>query len=118
MFIRVLRAKIHRAAVTEADVDYVGSITIDMDLADQVGILPGECVLVSNLDNGNRFETYVLPGDRGSGTVCVNGAAARLVSVDDRVIIMAWAYVTPEEAAALTPAVVVVNEKNEIRKKL
>ena len=102
MFIKVLRAKIHRATVTEANVEYDGSIAIDMDLADAVGIAAG------------RFETYVIPGARGSGTICVNGAAAKLVAVGDQIIIMASALVTPEEAAALKPAVVVLDGKNRI----
>jgi aspartate 1-decarboxylase len=86
----LLRSKIHRATVTDANIDYVGSITIDRELMDRVDIWPGERVLVSDLDNGNRFETYVLEGEKGSGTIGVNGAAARLVDVGDRVIIMAF----------------------------
>ena len=114
MFIRVLRAKIHQATVTEADVEYAGSIAIDMDLADAVGIVAGEFVLVADLANGQRFETYVIPARRGSGTICINGAAARLVNVGDRVIVMAWAYVTPAEAGKLVPAIIVLDEKNRI----
>ena len=118
MLIRVLRSKVHRAAVTEADPDYVGSITIDMDLADAAGLLAGEFVLVADLNNGQRFQTYVMPGRRRSGTICINGAAARLVDVGDRIIIMGWAYVTPEEARSLKPAILVVNERNEVVRKL
>ena len=118
MLLKVLRAKIHRATVTEADLDYIGSITIDMDLADSVGIIPGEFVLVADLADGARFETYVMPGERGSGTVCVNGAAARLVHVMDRLIIMAYAYVTPEEAKTLKPSVVLVDDRNRVTRKL
>ena len=118
MFFKMLRAKIHRATVTQADIDYVGSITIDPDLYEAVGILPNEEVLVADLSNGARFETYVITGQRGSGVICVNGAAARLVQVDDRIIIMAFAYATPEEAKGLKASVVLVNDKNQIVKKL
>jgi len=118
MLIRVLRAKIHMAAVTEASVDYIGSIAIDTDLADAAGLVPGECVLVADVNNGQRFETYVMSAPPGSGTVCVNGAAARLVTVGDRTIIMGWAQVTPEEARSLKPTVLLLNEKNKILRKL
>jgi aspartate 1-decarboxylase len=112
MFLKMLRAKIHRATVTEAQPDYVGSITIDMDLADAAGILPHEFVLVADVTNGARFETYVVPGERGSGTICANGAAARLARAGDLVIVMAHAYVTPEEARDLDPVIVLVDAKN------
>ena len=118
MLLKALRAKIHRATITEADLDYIGSITIDADLMDAVGILEGEFVLVADLADGARFETYVVAGPRGSGTVCVNGAAARLVHVLDRVIIMAHAYVTPEEMKKLKPSIVLVDDKNRVVKKL
>ncbi len=118
MFLKMLRSKIHRAVVTQADIDYVGSITIDPDLFEAVGILPHEEVLVADLNNGVRFETYVIPGPRGGGAICVNGAAAKLVEIGDRIIIMAFAYVTPEEAKNLRPAIVLVNEKNRIAKTL
>jgi aspartate 1-decarboxylase len=114
----MLRAKIHRARVTQADIEYVGSITIDPDLCDAVGVLPGEEVLVADLTNGARFETYVMSGQRGSGAICVNGAAARLVHVGDRIIIMAFAFVTPEEAKGLKPNVVLVDERNQVVRKL
>ena len=114
MFIKVLRAKIHRATVTEANVEYDGSIAIDMDLTDAVGIAPGQFVLIADMANGQRFETYVIAAPRGSGTICVNGAAAKLVDVGDQIIIMASAQVSPEEAASLKPAVVVLDEKNRI----
>jgi aspartate 1-decarboxylase len=118
MFLKVLRSKLHRGVVTEANVDYTGSITIDPDLYEAVNMVPGQAVLVADVDNGNRFETYVLRGVRGSRTMCINGAAARLVNVGDRIIVMAFAYVTPEEAAALTPQIVLLNERNEIARRL
>ena len=112
MLVKVLRAKIHRATVVQAEVDYAGSIAIDGDLMDAAGILPGECVLVADLADGVRFETYALQGRRASGIICVNGAAARLVKVGDKVIIMAFAYVTPEEAAGIQPRIVLVDDGN------
>ncbi len=118
MFIKVLRAKIHQATITEAQVDYIGSITIDRDLMDAVGILAGECVLVADLTDGARFETYVMEGKRGSCIICINGAAARMVRVSDRVIIMAFAYASPEEAEKLKPSVILVDENNKVAKKL
>ena len=115
---KVLRAKVHRAVITEARVDYVGSITIDRQLMDAVGIVPGECVLVADLTDGARFETYVMEGEPGSGTICINGAAARLVDVGDRVIIMAFAYVSSEEAKSLKPKVALIGEHNKLEKVL
>lgn len=113
MLIKVLRTKIHRATVTGADLDYIGSITVDRDLMDAVGLVEGEFVLVANLSNGTRHETYVIPGERGDGEICINGAAARLVRTGDKVIIMSHAYATAEEAAALTPKVLLVDDKNK-----
>lgn len=92
--------------------DYIGSITIDRDLMDAVGLVEGEFVLVANLANGTRHETYVIPGEAGSGAICVNGAAARLVHVGDLVIIMSHGYVTVEQARQLKPKVVLVDDKN------
>ncbi len=112
MLIQVLRSKIHRAVVTAADPDYIGSITIDRELMDAVGLVDGQFVLVADLANGTRHETYAIPGEPGGGEICVNGAAARLVQVGDRVIIMAHALVTPDEAAGLRPKIVVVDERN------
>ena len=112
MLIKVLRAKIHRAAVTKADPDYIGSITIDRDLMEAAGLVEGECVLVANLNNGTRHETYVIPGEQGGGEICVNGAAARLVQPSDRLIVMAFAYLSPAEASGLRPKIVIVAEKN------
>ena len=114
MLLKMLRAKIHRATITEACVDYVGSITIDRDLLDASGLLPGECVLVADLTDGQRFETYIMEGPAGSGVICINGAAARLVDVGDKVIIMAYAYIESDEATTLHPKVVLVNDKNTI----
>jgi aspartate 1-decarboxylase len=115
MLRKLLRAKIHRATVTEADVEYVGSITIDSKLLDATGIVPGECVLVADVDNGNRFETYVFEGQAGSGVVCVNGAAARLVDVGDKVIIIAFGYVDDSDVGDVTPKVILMDEDNSIK---
>ena len=112
MLLRMLRAKIHRAIVTQADVDYVGSITIDSELLTASGILPGECVLVADVANGTRHETYALAGPAGSGMICVNGAAAHLVRVGDPVIIMCFAYCTEAEARELEPRIVLCDAKN------
>lgn len=106
MFIQVLKSKIHRVRVTEARLDYIGSITIDEDLLDAAGILPGERVFIVNNNNGARLDTYTIPGERGSGVVCLNGAAARLVQPGDIVIIMAYATMTPDEAREFTPTVI------------
>ena len=118
MLLKVLRSKIHRATITQAEVDYVGSITIDSDLIDAVGIVPGECVLVADMTDGARFETYVMEGERGSGVICINGAAARLVNIGDEVIIMAFAYIEEDQARSLKPSVVLVDDKNCVTKKL
>ena len=106
MLIELLKSKIHRVTVTEANLSYVGSITIDQDLIDAANILPGEKVHIVNNNNGARLETYVIAGERGSGVVCLNGAAARLVQPGDVVIIMAYAWMTYEEAQGFKPAVV------------
>jgi aspartate 1-decarboxylase len=106
-----LGAKLHRMVITEADLDYVGSITIDSDLLDISGILPGEKVLVADLESGRRFETYVLSGERGSGTICINGAAARLVRPGDRAIILQFVWVGSGEVPP-EPRVVVADDEN------
>lgn len=106
MFIQVLKSKIHRVTVTEARLDYIGSITIDEDLLDAAGILPGERVYIVNNNNGARLDTYTIPGERGKGTICLNGAAARLVQPGDIVIIMSYATMTPDEARSFTPKVI------------
>ncbi len=115
MTLEMLKGKIHRATVVQAEVDYVGSITVDADLLDASGILEYEKVAVVDINNGNRLETYTIAGERGSGMICLNGAAAKLVDVGDFVIIMSYASVTPEEVAAgCAPKVVFVDEKNSI----
>ena len=106
MFIQVLKSKINRVTVTEARLDYIGSITIDEDLLDAAGILPGERVYIVNNNNGARLDTYTIPGPRGSGVICLNGAAARLVQPGDIVIIMCYATMTPEEAREFKPTVI------------
>ena len=117
MDITLLKAKIHRDVVTQADLDYVGSITIDSDLLRESGILEYEKVEIADIDNGNRFETYAIAGEAGSGVICLNGAAARCVEVGDKIIIMAYAYMTPEEARNHKPAVLFVDENNRIARK-
>lgn len=106
MLLQVLKSKIHRVTVTEACLDYIGSITIDQNLMDAAGILPGERVFIVNNNNGARFDTYTIAGERGSGVVCLNGAAARMVQRGDIVIIMAYAMITPEEAKEFQPKVI------------
>lgn len=114
MFRAMLRAKIHRAKVTEANLHYQGSITIDLDLLDAAGILPYEKVTVADVTNGARLETYTIAGERGSGTVCLNGAAAHLINKDDIVIIIAYSLLDEEEAKRVKPTVVFVDEHNSV----
>ena len=114
MYIDLLKGKIHRAVVTQAELDYVGSITVDLDLLEAAGILEYEKVHVVDINNGNRFETYTIAGDRGSGMICLNGAAARQVQVGDKIILMAYCKVTPEEAKDHKPQVVFVDAQNHI----
>lgn len=116
MTITMLKSKIHRATVTQAELDYVGSITVDMDLLEQAGILEYEKVQIVDVNNGSRFETYTIAGERGSGVMCLNGAAARMVQTGDKIILMAYAQVTPEEASELRPTVLFVDEKNKVTK--
>lgn len=115
MFRMMMNSKIHRAQVTQADLNYVGSITIDEDILDAVGMLPNEKVHVVNNNNGARFETYIIAGERGSGVICVNGAAARLVQKGDIVIIISYVYVTNEEAKDHQPTVAIMGENNTIK---
>jgi aspartate 1-decarboxylase len=114
MWIHVLKSKIHRAVVTEADLNYVGSITIDEDLTDAAGILINEKVQVVNVNNGARLETYVIAGKRGSGVVCLNGPAARLCAVGDVVIIISYALMTPDEARGHVPVAVFPKAGNKL----
>lgn len=117
MEITLLKAKIHRAVVTQADLNYVGSVTIDTHLLEESGIMEYEKVQIVDIDNGNRFETYTIAGEEGSGIICLNGAAAKCVNVGDKVIIMAYANMTPEEAKDHKPTVLFVDEKNTIVRK-
>ena len=117
MMIEILKSKIHRVSVTDANLNYIGSITIDEDLMDAAGIIENEKVAVVNNNNGERFETYVIKGERGSGIICTNGAAARKVQVGDTIIIMAYARMTPEEATDFTPKIV-FPENNKLPKKV
>ncbi len=110
----MLRSKIHRATVTEANLEYEGSITLDEALMKAAGILPYEQVMVSNLNNGERFETYVIPGERDSGIVCLNGPTARKAVIGDRIIIFCYEYYSEEELQRFRPKIVRVDEKNRI----
>ena len=114
MVLNMLKGKIHRATVVQAELDYVGSITVDEDLMEAAGILEYEKVQVADVNNGNRLETYVIAGERGSGMICLNGAAAHYVEVGDKVIIMCYAQMDEAEARAWQPHVVFVDEKNAI----
>jgi aspartate 1-decarboxylase len=115
MFRHMMNGKIHRATVTEANLNYVGSITIDEDLLDAVGMIPNEKVQIVNNNNGARLETYIIPGERGSGVVCLNGAAARLVQKGDIVIIISYALVSEEKATEHKPRVAIMGENNCIK---
>lgn len=116
MFITKLKGKIHRATVTQAELDYVGSITIDKKLMDAAGILEYEKVSIVDVNNGERFETYTICGEKNSGVICLNGAAARCVQANDKIIIMAYGQFEVEEAEDFHPRVVFVDEKNNINK--
>lgn len=114
MELTMLKSKIHRATVVQAELDYIGSITVDQDLLDASGILEYEKVQIVNINNGSRFETYTITGQRGSGLICLNGAAARHVQVGDKIIIMCYAQLTPEEAQSHQPKVIFVDDNNGI----
>lgn len=114
MTLEMLKSKIHRATVTQAELNYVGSITIDERLMEAAGIYEYEKVQIADVDNGARFETYVIAGEAGSGTICLNGAAARMVSTGDKVIIMCYALMSPDEIAGNPPKVVFVDDKNAV----
>lgn len=118
MLLTLMKAKIHRAAVTQADLDYEGSIAIDKTLLLESGILANEQVHVYDINNGNRFVTYAIEAPRDTGTICVNGAAARLVSPGDKVIIVSFAQMTSDEARTHTPRVVLVTDQNQIKPKI
>ncbi len=114
MTLEILKSKIHRAVVTQAELNYVGSITIDESLMEASGIYEYEKVQIADVDNGARFETYVIAGEAGSGIICLNGAAARMVSAGDKVIIMSYAQMSPEEIKEHPPKVVFVDGENRI----
>jgi len=114
MLIKVLKSKLHRARVTDTKPHYPGSIEVDESLMWAAGMVPYESVLIADVDNGNRFETYLVPGEPGAGRIVVLGAAARLVKPKDTIIILGFAYCTPEEATQFTPRVVVLDENNRV----
>lgn len=118
MLVKILKSKLHRARVTDTQLDYPGSIAIDSDLMEAVGILPYESVLIADLNNGNRLETYAIPGKAGSGEICVLGAAAQRVERDDIIIILNFAWATPDEAKTFKPKVVALDANNKIIKKI
>lgn len=115
MNITMLKGKIHRATVVQAELNYVGSITVDEDLLDAAGIFEYEKVQIVDIDNGSRFETYTIAGERGSGLICLNGAAARCVQVGDKIIIMSYADMNLEEVKSHKPKVVFVDEMNKVK---
>lgn len=114
MFRQMLRAKIHRATVTDANLDYEGSLTVDEDLLDAAGILPYELVMISNLNNGERFNTYAMAGKRGSGEIVLNGPTARKAVVGDKVILFCYEFYSEEEAKRHRPRIIQVDEKNRV----
>ena len=116
MTIQMLKGKIHRAVVKQAELNYVGSITVDPVLMEAAGIIEYEKVQIVDVENGNRFETYTIAGEPGSGMICLNGAAARMVQVQDHIIIMSYCDMTPDEAFSHKPKVVFVDESNQIKR--
>ena len=114
MFITMMKSKLHRATITQANLNYIGSITIDKKLLDEADILVGEKVQIVNLNNGERFETYTIEGEYNSGIIGINGAAARLVQPGDKIIIIAYAMMEKEEAKMFKPKVLILNEENKI----
>lgn len=116
MTVTMLKGKIHRAVVKQAELNYVGSITVDTELMDAAGIYEYEMVQIVDIENGNRFETYTIAGEAGSGMVCLNGAAARQVQVGDHIIIMSYCQLKPEEVKAHKPKVVFVDDENKVTK--
>ena len=115
MFLQFFKSKIHRATVTEANLNYVGSVTIDEELMEAANLYEGEKVQIVNNNNGERFETYVIKGERNSGRICLNGAAARKAEIGDIVIIISYAFMTPEEAKGFHPISIHVDEKNKLK---
>ncbi len=113
-YVTLCRAKLHGARVTQTELHYEGSITIDMDLVERAGMLPWEKVQVVNQNNGARFDTYIIPGERGSGTLCLNGPAARLTQVGDVVLVIAYSLVAMDESKNWTPTVVLLDENNHV----
>lgn len=111
MLIEIVRTKIHRVKITGAELNYIGSITVDEDLLDAANMIVGERVQIVNIQNGERFETYTIPGKRGSGEITLNGPAARRVQVGDQIIIIGYALVTPEEAKSFKPTIIFPNEE-------
>lgn len=118
MLLEMFRSKIHMARITQADLLYEGSLTIAEDLLEEANILPNEKVQVANIDNGNRFETYAIIGKRGTGIIGLNGAAARLGEIGDKIIIITYARMTEEEAKNHQPTIVILDENNKIKRKL
>jgi aspartate 1-decarboxylase len=114
MYINVLKSKIHRVRVTQADLNYIGSITIDEDLMDAANLIEGERVQIVNINNGERFETYVIKGERQSGMICLNGPAARKVAINDIIIIISYAMLEFEEAKSFKPSLVFPNEQTNL----
>ncbi|MDA7503731.1 aspartate 1-decarboxylase [bacterium] len=114
MLLQILKAKLHMAAVTETELHYHGSVTIDRDLMDAIGLLPYEKVLIANCENGSRAESYVIEGERGSKVIKMNGALAHMANVKDRVIILSFASLTPEETKTFQPQVAILNDSNDI----
>lgn len=114
MLIQVLKSKIHRVRVTQADLNYIGSITIDQDLMEAANLLEGERVQIVNINNGERFETYIIKGERKSGMICLNGPAARRVALNDVIIIIGYGFMDFEEAKSFKPALVFPNEKTNL----
>ena len=114
MFVTLLKSKIHRIAVTEAQLEYVGSLTLDEDIMDAAGIFNFEKILVANVANGNRFETYAIKGPRGSGVCCLNGAAAHKGKIGDKLIVMAWAQISADEARAFQPTIALIGDGNRL----
>ncbi|MEN8838972.1 MAG: aspartate 1-decarboxylase [Flavobacteriales bacterium] len=114
MMIKAVKSKIHRVAITQAELNYIGSITIDEDLMDASNIIEGERVQIVNLNNAARLETYVIKGERGSGVICLNGPSARLVAVGDQVIIIGYGYMDFEEAKSYKPSMVFPGEGNKL----